>query len=199
MKYIKIKALVSIIINSCQKEYYGIPLSKLYKILYFIDFGHYAKYNEPVSDFEYLRFKFGPVPKGLNDYLNLLEDEKLIDRRKKQTNYGEHDIFELYPDKGVVSYSFTEEETDTIDKTLEFFKDKSGANASRKTHYQSPWITTKNGEIIPFDLAKYCDFEWLGYTYDGKSSEELQEIKHDREMFQNSERLRGLMNKIQKL
>lgn len=199
MEYKKIKALISLIIDSCQKEPYGIPLSKLCKILYFIDFGHYAKFDTAISDFDYLRFQFGPVPKGLHDYLALLEEERVIDRRRIPTQYGEHDVFELYPKTEIIDFSFTEREQETIDKTLAEFKRKSGATASRKTHYQSPWITTDQGEIISIELSKYCDFEWLGYFFDDKSENEINEIADNREMFRNDKELQELWGQIQNL
>ncbi|MEM7659060.1 MAG: Panacea domain-containing protein [Bacteroidota bacterium] len=199
MEYKKVTSLVQQIVASCQQESFGLSLTKLYKILYFIDFGHYALYHQPVSNFEYLRFKFGPVPKGLHDYLTLLEEEKVIDRRKVSNPYGEHEVFELYPDVHQAEYPFSPQESETIEKTLREFKQKSATTASRETHYQSPWITTSQGEIIPYDLAKYCDFSWLGYLADDKTMEEVQEIKGTRDMLRNDEEFQDLWEQIQNL
>lgn len=51
--YPKIKQTILFIITRCQTGLNGLTLTKLYKILYFMDFGHYAKFASVESHYHY--------------------------------------------------------------------------------------------------------------------------------------------------
>lgn len=195
--YQKIKSLILHLVEQCQHEEAGISLTKLYKLLYFIDFGHKATQGSTVSGLDYLKFKFGPVPRGLKDYITLLEGEKLLEHREAISHLYAYTVYETDQQDNLKNYDFSEAEKLTIAKTLDTFKGKKAKNLSEESHYHQAWVTTENGEIIPTEKAGTCDFPWLGYYKDGKTPEDHAETERYRDMFRNSDRLKGLMNKIQ--
>src|ERR1700733_9640210 len=46
---------------------------KLFKILYFADKEHIAKYGQSFLDDNYIKMDFGPVPSKIFDYIRILE------------------------------------------------------------------------------------------------------------------------------
>jgi len=197
ISYDKITQLILYVIKSCEKEKTGITLMKLYKIFYFIDFGYWAIQDKSVTNLLYLRFKHGPVPMGVDQYLKIMEYEGLIDRKSAPTEKGDINIYVALADGELTPSLFPPAETDVINTTLSSLKDQYAKTASIKTHYHSSWINTGKGEIIPYDLAKKCDFEWLGYYSQGKSKTEFKEIENTRRLFNTSDKLKSLMAQVQ--
>lgn len=196
IEYQKIKSLILHLVEQCQEEETGFSLTKLYKLLYFIDFGHMALHDSTVSGLDYLKFKFGPVPRGLRDYITLLEGEKLLEQREAISHLFAYTVYETDQKESLNGFDFSATEKQTIARTLETFREKKAKQLSEESHYQQAWVTTPNGEIIPAEKAKNCDFPWLGYYKDGKTPEDHAETEHYRELFKNSDKLKGLLNKI---
>jgi len=198
MTYNKIKYLILYIIQSCQKDWKGLTLPKLYKILYFIDFGHFALFKQPITDLEYLKFKHGPVPRGLRDYLTLLEDEELIEQKTVITDNGEQIVYISHIINNLENYPFSLEEKSTIARTINRCKDLTANELSDETHYHYSWISTQNGELITFDKAQFCDFEALGYYYE-IDNEEYNQTQKMRKHFIEDKELSSLLAEIQTL
>lgn len=197
LNYQKIKSLIIYIVGTCQDKIEGITLPKLAKILYFVDFGHFAKNNESVTGIDYLKFKHGPVPRGLRDYIKLLEDEGVLERKTIITDDTEKEVFiAKYKEKLDVSI-FTEKEIKTINKTISGAKKLSSYQLSSETHFHQSWITTRTGDIIDYSKAKSCVFEWIGYFKDMTKNDYI-EIKSSRKLFEES-KINNLVSKIQKL
>jgi len=194
--YSKIKSTILFITKNCEKGLNGLTLSKLNKILYFIDFGHFAKYQTEITSMGYLKFKFGPVPRGLRDYLDLFEADGVIDKRKVINDKGEFTVYETSENISLKEHGFQESEIEVITKTVGYFSDKYSKVASNESHYHYSWITTKNGSIISTNKAKYCDFPWIDYFND-KNKEEYEEVNKSRKKFMFDDDLGNLMKQIQ--
>ncbi|MGB0931756.1 MAG: hypothetical protein ACPGVB_13325, partial [Chitinophagales bacterium] len=80
----------------------------------------------------------------------------------------------------------------------QYFKKNNDDDFSKEIHYHYSWITTKNGELLDYEKAKFCDFEWLDYFYD-KSREEFEELKKSRKEWNNDADIQDLLKQIQKL
>jgi len=198
MTYNKIKYLILHIIQTCQKDRKGVSLPKLYKILYFIDFGHYALFRQPVTDLEYLKFKHGPVPRGLRDYLTLLEDDELIEEKTLITDNNEQTVYISHVFNSLENYAFTQDEISTINRTITKCKNLDANDLSTETHYHYSWISTQNGELITYDKAQYCDFDALEYYYEIDSNE-YQQVQGKRKNFIENKDLSNLLAEIQTL
>ena len=197
LNYKKIKDLILHIVVTCQNEKEGITLFKLAKILYFIDFGYFAINNRSISGIDYLKFKYGPVPRGLRDYVKLLESENLLERKTYITDDTEKEVLIAQNDNYLNSSIFSDNEIETITNTIKGTKKLNSQQLSSETHYHQTWITTNTGEIIDYSKAKYCVFEWLNY-YQDMNKDDYLEIKNSRELFKDKE-ITSLLSTIQSL
>ncbi len=197
LNYQKIKNLILHIVVSCQNEKDGITLFKLAKILYFIDFGYFAQNNQSISGIDYLKFQYGPVPRGLRDYIKLLESENLLERKTYITDDTEKEVLITQTGKYLNKTRFSNNEIETINNTIKGAKGLSSRQLSTETHYHQSWITTFTGEIIDYEKAKYCVFEWLNY-YRDMNKNDYYEIKKIQKIFKDKE-VTNLLSTIQTL
>lgn len=195
----KIEQLLIHLIEALQDTKAGITKTKLYKLLYFLDFGHYAKYDHSITELSYLKFRFGPVPIGVDTLLKLMEENDMIMRQWKSDKYDGHSIYKVSKQKQSNRFEdWDGEEKKVIDATIHYFKNTYAFQASRETHHHYSWISTENGKVINYEKSKFCDFEWLNYFYD-KTKEEYMEDKKTRQLLDESEEIDQLMNSLQNL
>lgn len=198
----KIKTLLLYVIENCQQGDNSITITKFNKMLYFIDFGYYAKFGKSVTELEYARYKFGPVAKGLQDSLMILEEEGLIEKDVLPAVTGSTETKTIFkvksPGSALQNKEFTENEISVIDATIKHFKRIYARNASDFSHHHYSWICTPKYDTIPYHTAKYCDFSWIGYFHE-KDSQEYKSLQTTRKKLGNSDSIKGLMARIQTL
>ncbi|MFH1798807.1 MAG: type II toxin-antitoxin system antitoxin SocA domain-containing protein [Candidatus Omnitrophota bacterium] len=126
----------------------------LYKLLYFIDFNFYEKYEEQLIGATYIKNHHGPTPK---EFIKVVEEmikgEELI---KVQNKYFQH-LQKKYlplrkPDLSLLSVR----EKDTIDNVLNSrLSDMNATQISDYSHGDVPWEATEDGEIIDYESVFY--------------------------------------------
>lgn len=143
----------------------------LYKVLAELDFRHFKETGIPVTNLEYSAWKFGPVPKKL--------DEELSDRKKDdviippdfsdwlicikeewETDTGEkRKTFKFKAKRKPNLDVFSPRQKEILDNVLTIYKNVKPTTASKASHEKdTPWYITvkktgKEGEIINyFDL-----------------------------------------------
>jgi transcriptional regulator with XRE-family HTH domain len=126
----------------------------LYKLLYFIDFDYYEKYGQSITGLTYVRNHFGPTPaatfaeivKGmeLRDELEIVETKFFNNKQKK---YLPNVKFELH--------KLSAKELEHINDELLRLADKTATELSDMSHKDTPWLASKQGEVIDYQLAMY--------------------------------------------
>lgn len=135
----------------------------LYKLLYFSDFNYYEIYEEHLTGAEYRKLPFGPVPHRLDSVIMQMIDSKMIDRFKTeyhgfpQTRY----IPLIKPDLRNLKAS----EKDVVDKVIDQYSDWSASAISEYSHKDMPWIASKDGEVIDYELVFYREHPYSVRTY----------------------------------
>ena len=74
----KIKGLILHLIKECEKGSEKMTITKLYKLLYFIEFGHYAMFGEAVLGLTFIKLPYGPVPYIIDKFLEAYETSEMI-------------------------------------------------------------------------------------------------------------------------
>ncbi len=125
----------------------------LYKILYFIDFDFYEKYEEQLIGAAYMKNKYGPTPVEFARIVGEMARNGEIEKIKteyhgyKQTRY----IPLRQPDLSILGGH----EIKLIDDVLNRLSDKTAAQISEYLHGDVPWLATENGEIIEYESVFY--------------------------------------------
>lgn len=133
----------------------NIGMTALYKLLYFIDFDYYEKYEDQLMGLVYLKNHYGPTP---------LLFEKLIDDMVKS---GEVEVIKskfyqypqikylvnpkLEPDLSVL----TGKEQEHIDWELQRLSDLTANQLTELSHKDVPWVSAENGKPLDYESVFY--------------------------------------------
>lgn len=135
----------------------------LYKLLYFSDFNYYELYEEHLTGSNYRKLPYGPVPQKIDTIIGQMIADGMIQRIKAayydmmQTRYiplVKADLTELKAS-----------EKEVIDKVIEQMSDWSASAISSYSHKDMPWLASKEGEDINYELAFYRDAPYSVRNY----------------------------------
>jgi transcriptional regulator with XRE-family HTH domain len=125
----------------------------LYKLLYFSDFNYYELYEEHLTGANYRKLPYGPVPQNLDIIMNNMIENKQVQRFK--TEYHGYPQTRYLPLKKADLTGLLASEKEVIDKVIELMSDWSASAISNYSHKDIPWLASKDGEEINYELAFY--------------------------------------------
>ncbi len=125
----------------------------IYKLLYFADFNYYELYEEHLTGAKYYKLPYGPVPQNIQAFINRMIENKCIKRIK--TAYHKHKQTRYIPLEKANLQTLKASETEVLDHVIEQFSDWSAAAISEYSHKDIPWMVSKDGEVIDYELALY--------------------------------------------
>jgi transcriptional regulator with XRE-family HTH domain len=163
LKVNKFKDILLYILEKCAgKPNVGETL--LYRLLYFSDFNYYEIYEEHLTGAEYRKLPFGPVPQKLDSIINQMIESKMIERFK--TEYHGYPQTRYIPLIKPNLKNLKASEKDILDKVIDQYSDWSASAISDYSHKDMPWLASKNGEVIDYELVFYRDYPYSARTYD---------------------------------
>jgi uncharacterized phage-associated protein len=131
----------------------AIGVTKLNKLLYFLDFDHFEKYGEAVTDDIYENKDLGPVPRHIDDILAEMQAEKLIDIVPEQVvDFVRYRLLATAKHNPSV---FKPSEIEILCEVAEKWSRHTAKEIVIASHGEAPWLATRNGEDIPYPLAYY--------------------------------------------
>ncbi len=120
--------------------------TKLFKLLYFLDFMHFREVGRPVTNFEYFTLKKGPVPLKLH---NAIKDNKLSNEFRdniailEETTDSGIRITNFIPKNKCDLTIFSEREKRLLEKVAIIFRDAKADMMIEVTHLKNtPWEKT---------------------------------------------------------
>jgi len=125
----------------------------IYKLLYFIDFDYYEKYEEQIIGATYKKNNHGPTPNEFNDIIKEMKKKKAVKEiegsyfGKRQKRY----IANETPNIEV----FSAREIKHIDEVLDKHGHKTAKELSDLSHIDIPYIVTKDKENIDYETVFY--------------------------------------------
>ncbi|NOR52764.1 MAG: DUF4065 domain-containing protein [Candidatus Aminicenantes bacterium] len=127
--------------------------SVLYKLLYFIDFNFYEKYEEQLMGATYIKNNYGPTPK---EFIKIVEEmEKKEELEKIKTKYHQYPQRKYLPLRVPDLKMLKAIELKIIDEVLDKLSDMTAAQISEYSHNDVPWLTTDEGDIIDYESVFY--------------------------------------------
>jgi transcriptional regulator with XRE-family HTH domain len=125
----------------------------LYKLLYFADFNYYELYEEHLTGAKYRKLPYGPVPQKLDSIIKQMIDDGQLQRVK--TDYHGYPQTRYLPLEKADLTELRASEKEVIDRVIAQMSDWSAAAISNYSHKDIPWLASKEGEDINYELAFY--------------------------------------------
>jgi uncharacterized phage-associated protein len=142
----------------------------LYKLLYFLDFNYYELYEEHLTGAKYRKLPYGPVPQKLDTIIGQMMEKGMIQRIKTEY-YGKMQTRYIPLTKANLT-ELKASEKEVIDKVIEQLSDWSAAAISNYSHKDMPWLASKEGEEINYELAFYRDAPFSVRNYEDEIEEQ---------------------------
>jgi uncharacterized phage-associated protein len=152
------KLLNAIIYFLSNTKYCG--KTKLFKLLYYLDFMHFRETGRSVTGLDYYAWQFGPYPTALADDINTPPDD-LKDKVSIQCAQADNNNFTcMKPRKKFDDTFLTKRELRILENVAFIFKDAKADDMVEASHLPShPWDKTINskGEKAKIDYTLALD------------------------------------------
>ncbi len=127
----------------------------LYKLLYFIDFDFYEKFEEQLTGARYIKNHYGPTPIEFKKIAEEMEQKGEIERVRSK--YFQYDQKKYLPHREPDLSKLSAQEIKHIDEVLARLSDKNAQELTEYSHSDTPWLVHKDGEIISYESVFYRD------------------------------------------
>lgn len=127
----------------------------LYKLLYFIDFDYYEKYEEQLIGARYIKNTHGPTPVIFSKIIKELEGEGSIETIKSKFYKYDQTKYLINPDRMLDLSELSAQELAHIDTELVRFSDMTAKKLSDLSHIDTPWKVAKEKEVLDYEHAFY--------------------------------------------
>lgn len=126
----------------------------IYKLLYFIDFDFYEKFEEQLIGATYIKNHYGPTPlefKAIVD--DMLKSGEIVKVEGKYFNYTQKKYLPVRePDLTKLKDA---RELHHIDEVIARLGDKNATELSEYSHEDTPWIIAKKNQPLDYEAVFY--------------------------------------------
>lgn len=136
----------------------------IYKLLYFIDFNFYEKYEEQLIGATYIKNRYGPTP---------IEFRKIVDKMvgnkeiiKVVSAYFQYPQTKYLPLRKADLTKLNANEKELIDDVVNNLSNMTATQISEYSHNDVPWLTTEEGRIIEYESVFYRTLPYSIRGYD---------------------------------
>ena len=136
----------------------------IYKLLYFVDFNFYEKYEEQLIGATYIKNRYGPTPVEFRKITDMMIDSEELEKIKSE--YFKFPQTKYLPLRKADLSILKAHEKETIDQVLHQFSDMTAKEISDYSHNDVPWITTENGKKIEYESVFYRTKAYSVRKYD---------------------------------
>jgi len=138
----------------------------LHKILYFIDFDYFEKFEENLMGATYIKNHHGPTSVELKDIFTNMQKNGEIEAVKSQ--YFKYEQKKYLPLKRPNLDKFSAREIEHIDEVLSRLADKNAKEIENYSHEDIPWKTAEEGQALSYESVFYRDERYSVRNYDDK-------------------------------
>ena len=127
---------------------------KLAKLLYFVDFDFFEKFEKSLTGDVYKALPMGPFPATMEKILaDMVKEKKISIKHEKER--ADYNSTEIYKTKKKAEVNFSEEERQILDRVVLKYGHLSGKQLEDLTHAEAPYIGTAPNQEIAYELAFY--------------------------------------------
>ncbi len=131
----------------------NVGMTVIYKLLYFIDFDYYEKFEEQLVGATYIKNHFGPTPVEFKKIVELMESKGELETVRSK--YFRHEQTKYLPRREPDISVLSAKEIKHIDEVLFRLSDKSATELSEYSHRDVPWITAEEGRPLSYEAVFY--------------------------------------------
>jgi transcriptional regulator with XRE-family HTH domain len=136
----------------------------LYKLLYFIDFDYYEKYEEQLIGATYQKNTFGPTPLEFETLIkDMVENNEIVKVNNKYFKYSQK---KYLPTRDANLSVIDGRELGHIEEVLNRLSDKNATELTEYSHEDVPWIVTENHKPIEYEAVFYRTSKTSVRNYD---------------------------------
>ena len=171
----KLKNVLLYILEVCAGKP-NIGETMLNKLLYFCDFNYYELYEEHLTGARYKKLPYGPVPHKMDATINqMIADGQL--QRIKTAFHGMPQTRFIPLEKADLTRLSAAEKT-VIDHVIQQMGDWNAGRISEYSHKDLPWLATKDGDYISYNLAFYRELPYSVRVYDDENEDRERILKN---------------------
>ena len=136
----------------------------LHKLLYFIDFDYYEKFEENLMGATYIKNHHGPTSVELKDVVADMQNQGEIEAIKSP--YFKYEQKKYLPRIRPNLEKFSAREIEHIDEVLARLADKNAKEIENYSHGDIPWKIAKDGQPLSYESVFYRDERYSVKNYD---------------------------------
>jgi transcriptional regulator with XRE-family HTH domain len=125
----------------------------IYKLLYFMDFDFYEKYEEQLIGASYQKNHYGPTPMEFSRIVQDMVEKEEVEKVK--SNYFEYPQTKYLPRRKPDLSKLSAKEMGVIEDVLNRLSDMNAKQISNYSHNDVPWMSTADGEVIEYESVFY--------------------------------------------
>ena len=126
----------------------------VYKLLYFIDFDFYEKFEEQLVGATYIKNHYGPTPVEFKTIVNdMIKHGEVVKVEGKYFNYPQRKYLPIRePDLTKLKDA---RELRHIDEVIARLGDKNATELSEYSHEDTPWLVAKENQPLDYEAVFY--------------------------------------------
>ena len=127
----------------------------LYKLLYFIDFDYYEKFEEQLIGAKYMKNMHGPTPIMFAKIIDRLEKDQKVEKVKSKFYKYEQTKYLVNPDRSLDLSALSAQELAHIDWEIARLGDMTATQISALSHIDTPWVAAGDREPLEYEHVFY--------------------------------------------
>ena len=127
----------------------------LYKLLYFIDFDYYEKFEEQLIGAKYIKNHYGPTPVMFAKFIDRMEKAGRVERIKSKFYKHEQTKYLVNPNEQLDLSALSAQELAHIDWEIDRLGELTATQISALSHLDTPWVAAKDREPLEYEHVFY--------------------------------------------
>ena len=136
----------------------------LHKLLYFVDFDYYEKYEQNLMGATYIKNHHGPTSVELGSIITDMQKNGELEAVKSQ--YFKYQQKKYLPRKRPNLDVLSAREIEHIDDVLARLSDKNASEIENYSHEDIPWKSAEDGRPLSYESVFYRDERYSVRNYD---------------------------------
>lgn len=133
----------------------NIGMTALYKLLYFIDFDYYEKFEEQIMGLKYIKNHYGPTPIIFEKTIQEMIKHNQIECIKSKYYQHHQKKYLINPDVEPNLSILNGQEKEHVDWELQRLSDLNATTLSDLSHKDVPWLSAEYGKPIEYEAVFY--------------------------------------------